>query len=72
MSHRTMAGMPMMDNEDGRMLDTGLNRGNSAPSGRDQSGDTNGVEGRFLVLAAAQGGIVAETREQEGRRRWRT
>jgi hypothetical protein len=58
MSHRKMWGVPMMDNADGQMLQTGLNRGNSALSCRVHDGKRSGAESRFLVFAAARGGIT--------------
>lgn len=56
MSHRKICGVPMMDNEDGQMLETGLIRGNSALSCRAHDGKRSGAEGRFRVFAAARGG----------------
>jgi hypothetical protein len=57
MSHRMMCGVPKMDNADGRMLETGLIRGNSAPPCRNAA---NGAEGRVLVIAAAARGALAQ------------
>jgi len=68
MSHRMMCHVPMMDNEDGRMLETGLIRGNSAPYLPQQDGRTTGAEGRFLALAAAYVGTMIVQNHEKGAR----
>jgi hypothetical protein len=63
MSHCKMYGVPMMDNADGRMLETGQIRGNSAPTCRDRFGDASGAEGCLLKPAARHGSPVALRRK---------
>jgi hypothetical protein len=47
MSHRKMGAVPKVDNADGRMLENGLNRGNSGPACRHRDG--HGARMSYLV-----------------------
>ena len=65
----------LVDNADGRMLETGLIRGNSAPACRPLDGDASCAEGRFLECGRARGKHPwpsrPKPRELGGRRKWR-
>lgn len=58
----------MMDNADGRMLETGLIKGNFAPYLPRQDGSATGAEGRFLALAAAHIGTMMARNQEQGAR----
>ena len=64
MSHRMMYGVPKMDNADGRMLETGLTRGKSAPCRL----TAYGAEGGVLVTAAGRGTTRGPLAQQQGAR----
>ena len=58
----------MMDNSDGRMLETGLKRDNFAPVCRDREGNNSSAQGLFLVLARPPGATHGPLTETEGER----
>jgi len=68
MSHRKICGVPAMDNEDGRMLENGLIRGNSAPLGRISRRQAENAEGRFLACGRPRWDTMVDEAKTQGAR----